>query len=364
MFSLAVGAAAFLGTMCALTLFLFLFYGDQVSAALGLPAPPSLAAVLPTRGLTRLPTVALPTAGPGKQNGELAPTPRATATAARPRPTRTPSRTPTPRPTATATLSDSHFVLGRPVTEDAVSDEPSWYYLYGATQGGAYRPHHGVEFVNPEGTPLVAVADATVDVAGQDTWKLCGDKHNVVCGATTNFYGNVVVLKLDATYRNQPVYVLYGHMSRIDVVPGQRVAQGDVIGAVGMSGIADGPHVHLEVRVGVNDYGHTRNPLLWLAPPPKLGLLAGRVVDADGKPVDGAVVHLYDESGSRDYGSTESYGRDETLPVNSDETLQENFALSDIIPDTYMVRVTIDGQDYVQTVTIQAGRLTWVVLQP
>jgi len=58
-------------------------------------------------------------------------------------------------------------------------------------------------------------------------------------------YGNYVVIN-----HNNGYYSLYGHMSRIGVKAGQVVARGDVIGYVGMTGAATGPHVHYEIWVG------------------------------------------------------------------------------------------------------------------
>ncbi|MEI2689297.1 MAG: hypothetical protein V9H69_06110 [Anaerolineae bacterium] len=53
---------------------------------------------------------------------------------------------------------------------------------------------------------------------------------------------------------------------------------------MGSAGIALGPHVHIEVRVGVNDYDHTRNPEFWLEPLPEpRRASAGRVLTADGR---------------------------------------------------------------------------------
>ena len=204
-----------------------------------------------------------------------------------PEPTATPTPASTPTralPTTSPTYTpDEHFLLDRPVSNEAESNRPSWYYLYGDTQGGAYRVHHGVEFVNPLGTPLLAVADGTVVVAGNDAQPLCGDAQNVRCGLQTNFYGNLVVLRLDATYHDTPIYALYGHMNTLAVAEGERVRAGQTLGAVGATGIAEGPHVHFEVRLGINDYAHTRNPLLWFKPLPGYGILAGRVLDRAGE---------------------------------------------------------------------------------
>jgi murein DD-endopeptidase MepM/ murein hydrolase activator NlpD len=65
-------------------------------------------------------------------------------------------------------------------------------------------------------------------------------------------YGNVVILHHNGQYST-----LYGHLSRITVRRGARVAQNDTIGLVGRTGWATGPHLHYEFRIA----GQARNPL-------------------------------------------------------------------------------------------------------
>ncbi len=102
---------------------------------------------------------------------------------------------------------------------------------------GYTRMHKGVDFAVPQGTPIMASGDATVVSAG---W--------------SNGFGNLVVLKHNATYSTA-----YGHMSRFakGIHAGQHVRQGETIGYVGMTGLATGPHLHYEVRVS----GNAINPL-------------------------------------------------------------------------------------------------------
>jgi hypothetical protein len=81
------------------------------------------------------------------------------------------------------------------------------------------------------------------------------------------------------TLEGVPLYTLYGHLSAVTVSVGQRVARGDQIGDVGATGIALGPHLHFEVRVGdPYNFNATRNPELWLHPYPDYGTLVGRVM--------------------------------------------------------------------------------------
>ena len=66
----------------------------------------------------------------------------------------------------------------------------------------------------------------------------------VVYAAARNGYGNVVVI-----YHGNGVTTRYGHLSKIDVEPGQRVRRGEEIGKVGSTGRSTGPHCHYEVRL-------------------------------------------------------------------------------------------------------------------
>jgi murein DD-endopeptidase MepM/ murein hydrolase activator NlpD len=132
--------------------------------------------------------------------------------------------------------------MSRPIPNGYV-DYTDRTYAYGSTAGGTYRPHTGEEFRNPEGTPVVAVADGTIQYAGDDI--------AAIYGPTPNFYGNLIVLALNGvTYQGKQVYGVYGHVSKIDVKSGDAVASGQKIGEVGQTGIAIGPHLHFEVRVG------------------------------------------------------------------------------------------------------------------
>jgi len=92
--------------------------------------------------------------------------------------------------------------------------------------------------VNPVGTPVLAAAAGRVVVAGTDL--------EDVYGLKPDFYGNLVVQELDEPFEGQPVYVLYGHLSEVLVAVGQHLDPGEVLGLVGMTGVAIGNHLHLE----------------------------------------------------------------------------------------------------------------------
>lgn len=83
------------------------------------------------------------------------------------------------------------------------------------------KAHLGTDYAAPYGTPILAVGDGVVEQAGR-----------------TGGNGNFVKIRHNGVYSTQ-----YLHMQRILVKQGQRVQQGDVIGEVGSTGLATGPHV-------------------------------------------------------------------------------------------------------------------------
>jgi len=105
-----------------------------------------------------------------------------------------------------------------------------------------WRAHTGVDYAAPTGTRVKATADATVEFFGRK-----------------GGYGNVVLLRHRGGYST-----LYGHLSRFaaGLHRGERIAQGEVIGFVGQTGWATGPHLHYEFRVN----NHYRNPLTMAFP--------------------------------------------------------------------------------------------------
>ena len=100
---------------------------------------------------------------------------------------------------------------------------------------GKQKAHLGVDYAAPTGTPVRTIADGVVTFAG---WQ--------------RGYGNTI----EVTHRDNQS-TLFGHLSRVDVRAGQKVAQGDFIGAVGSTGLSTGPHLHFEFR----DKGVHQDPL-------------------------------------------------------------------------------------------------------
>lgn len=89
------------------------------------------------------------------------------------------------------------------------------------------RAHKGVDFGAPTGTPVRSVGEGVVTFSGWQTG-----------------YGNVVHIEHSGGRST-----VYAHLSRIDARKGQRIEQGQLIGAVGATGWATGPHLHFEFKV-------------------------------------------------------------------------------------------------------------------
>ena len=280
----------------------------------------------------------------------LTPIPTPTPTSVTPTTTSSPTPPPTFTPPALPNTSPwEHYWLRRPIA-DGGTVWTNKTYPYGHTRGGTLRPHHGVEFDVEHGTEILAAASGTVVVAGDDT--------QIAYGPHTNFYGNLVVIELDAKLNGTtPVYTLYAHLSQVLVRQGQHVDAEQVIALSGATGVADGPHLHFEVRVSQNSYENTRNPLLWLYPFPDRGTVAGRIIWANSELVYEAPVNLRRIDGTSPYAATTTYAQGNT---NSDEGWQENFAFDDVHAGYYEVSTTVGDKDFKATVWVHPFQTSFV----
>jgi murein DD-endopeptidase MepM/ murein hydrolase activator NlpD len=258
------------------------------------------------------------------------------------RPSPTPAAAPLPSPTPTATLpcGADYCVVGElPFREPIAAPGSARYsltYRFGDTPGAWQRPHYGIDMANPLGVTVVAAADGRVVVAGDDLQTLFGP--------SLDFYGNLVVLQHDLPAFAAPLFTLYGHLSQVTARVGQTVRRGEPLGAVGMTGVAMGTHLHFEVRSGENTYAAARNPEIFLSAAGDSGSLAGvltlgagprplaeqvvveRLDAPDGKPLAAFYLHTY---------------RPGTLQQQS--PWQDSFGVGSLTPGWYRISFALGG---------------------
>jgi len=250
--------------------------------------------------------------------------------------------------------------LDRPIAPPGtVTIDPT--YPYGSTQNGTRQPHHGVEFANAGGTPVLVAADGIVIVAGNDI-------QATAFSPWLDFYGNLVIIEHHLPGVDRPLFTLYAHLSRIDVQIGQNVHSGDEIGEVGASGSATGSHLHFEVRLGKDDYDSNRNPVLWLKPlfdenGNPFGTIVGRFVDEHGNSLHyiGINIQYFPDPGGSQTAAyqVETYAPEET-PVQSDDKWHENFVLGDLRAGQYRISLIWNSVLYERSIDVQSGKVTVV----
>jgi murein DD-endopeptidase MepM/ murein hydrolase activator NlpD len=254
-----------------------------------------------------------------------------------------------------------HFLLARPIASP-YGDGVDPTYRYASTDGGLHVPHTGVEFQAPFGEPVWAAGDGQVVQAGEDLtapFTGLGDE-----------YGNLVIIRHSFAAYPDPVYSFYGHLSQVDVRVGDAVKTGQVIGRVGETGIATGPHLHFEVRVGKARLPGTANPELWLlsavpsAQPPG-GAIAGRVAAANGSPLLSLSIVLQRQAEAGSAKPLPVYLQTyDTAQLPSDAVWNEDFAAGDLRPGVYRVSVVANGQMHIREVTIFSNRVSLVTFEP
>jgi murein DD-endopeptidase MepM/ murein hydrolase activator NlpD len=268
--------------------------------------------------------------------------------------------TPLPAPTTPCTpyvcAYPGHFFMALPIASPYV-DVVDPTYRYGSTQGGLRKIHHGVEFVNSQGTPVLAAADGIVMVAGNDFETPYAD--------FPAFYGNLVVIGHQFPGIDELVFSIYGHLFEVQTEVGQQVSTGDQIGLVGFTGAAIGEHLHFEVRLSENSYRTTRNPELWLQPHSDEsgqphGAIAGIILDQFGDPIPLVSITIEQMSPEGDTPSAayylESYA---DWTVNGDDDLGENFALGDVPAGRYRVSFVARGLQRYE-IEVFAGQVTMI----
>jgi murein DD-endopeptidase MepM/ murein hydrolase activator NlpD len=245
-----------------------------------------------------------------------------------------------------------HSWFERPI---ALTDQPyiDQTYRYGSTMGGSFQQHQGVEFNEPDGTPVHAIGDGVVAYAGP-----------------AEQGSNTVAIRHDRRLKGLFIFSTYYHNSKLLVSVGQRVKTGDVIALVGNTGRATNDHLHLEVHATPVDSvslivdsnqrfpQYTVNPELWIRPLPGTGIVAGRAWDAQGRPAPQVRVFglVKAEPQETPYSYAETYGEHN----HPDPDYGEHFAVSDVEPGEYTLAVAIAGKRMTRRVRVEADRVTWV----
>jgi biotin carboxyl carrier protein len=299
---------------------------------------------------------------------------------------------------------DDHYWLRRPIPSGKVDWGLDWY-PYGGNGLGQWVTHHGMDMPNDPGTPVVAAGDGTViwvtddwfpiyvavevteeaaeeqpeaeeeqPPSGEETQPASDEEvQEEEAGAAEDEepkqrvlgpYGNFVIIRHDWGWHGEPVYTLYGHLLEVFVQVGDHVRAGDLIAGVGNTGASSGPHLHFEIRVGEDDYNHTVNPALWLAPYEGWGTLAGRITTAHGTFLYNAaltVTPAHPDLTLDDWEprTVNSYANDQ---VNPDWIWQENFVIPDLPAGEYRLTARAGREILETTVTIRPGATTFVKL--
>jgi hypothetical protein len=234
-------------------------------------------------------------------------------------------------------------------------------YRYGSTMGGNFQEHQGVEFNNPDGTPVRAIDAGTVVYAGpaERGALTVAVRHDSVVVANRNRYR---------------IYSTYYHNAELRVSVGQKVSRGQTISTVGNTGRATNDHLHLEVHAAPTDSvsaivdslerfpAYTTNPELWIDPIPGTGVIAGQVFDGDGQPVRQARIYgiVKHDPPETPFSFAETYGD----LANPHPLYEEHFAVNDVPAGSYVLGTEIYGKRVYRQVTVHEGTLSWVVFRP
>lgn len=146
---------------------------------------------------------------------------------------------------------------GEEIPEDECTYEFAWpvpgYYNVSSGVGPRWGSYHtGLDITGPHGTDICASESGTVLRTNMTCTHDYGKSESCGCG---NGYGNYVIID-----HGNDFITLYGHLTEVDVNPGDTVKKGDVIGKMGTTGFSTGDHLHLEIRY----QGYVLNPAFYV----------------------------------------------------------------------------------------------------
>jgi murein DD-endopeptidase MepM/ murein hydrolase activator NlpD len=241
-----------------------------------------------------------------------------------------------------------HFFFSAPIAA-AYPADPEWDYRYGGVFFGPDIIHTGVDLPAPRGTNVMAAGPGTVVWAGRGLYT--GNPASL-----TDPYGLAVSIRHDFGYKGQPLYTIYAHMDEVEVVVGQWLNTGDILGKVGSTGNTTGPHLHFEVRLGQNSFYETLNPELWVAPPQGDGVLVGRVMADYGSTLKNFLVQIKNIATEKNY-LVYTYASDAT--IHSDAYYNENLVLGGLPAGVYELNVQYAGYNNPVNIQILPGQVTY-----
>jgi murein DD-endopeptidase MepM/ murein hydrolase activator NlpD len=257
-----------------------------------------------------------------------------------------------------AVSSHDHFFFARPIAADNVN-WPLAEYRYGGVFFAPNIVHTGVDIDAAEGTPILAAGPGTVV---SSDWGL----YTEAPGNQNDPYGMAVVVRHDFGYKDQALFTIYAHMSKLLAIVGSHVETGDVLGLVGATGATTGPHLHFEVRVGQNTFYNTSNPELWMTPPQGWGVLVGRIMNEQGDLLNQNLVNVQSIAARSPLRTVRTYG---IGAVNSDPYYHENLVLSDLPAGVYKISILYKPEDsdtalnHETWVEIFPGQVSYVTFQ-
>jgi murein DD-endopeptidase MepM/ murein hydrolase activator NlpD len=249
-------------------------------------------------------------------------------------------------PVPWAPTEHDHFYFVRPIA----ADEKNWpdpNYRY----GGVF-----FEGVTHTGVDIPAKLGATVMAAGPG--KVIWAGYGLYSGpeSPNDPYGLAVVIRHDFGYKGETLFTLYAHLSRVDVVRGQYVATGDLLGLVGETGFTTGPHLHFEVRIGENFLYRSSNPELWIAPPQGWGVLVARIMGSGGQLLERQSFTIRNLDTGQSWGGL-TYGS--TVDVNEDAYYRENVVVGDLPGGKYVIEIPYLGALWNWNIYIIPGQVNY-----
>jgi murein DD-endopeptidase MepM/ murein hydrolase activator NlpD len=250
-------------------------------------------------------------------------------------------------PTPWALTPHDHFYFAAPIAANYPGD-PESDYLYGGIFFSPDVVHTGDDIPAPRGAEVLAAGSGTVIWAGIGLYS--GSKNNL-----KDPYGLAVAIRHDFGYHDQQLFTVYAHMEEVDVVVGQHVDAGEIVGHIGATGMTTGPHLHFEVRLGENDFWKTRNPVLWMSPPQGYGVLVGRITSTYGTLLTQYTMRVKSLETGISF-EINTYG---PTTVNSDDYYNENLVLGNLPAGVYELNIPFGALNRIQNIQIFPGQITF-----